>query len=98
MNNQLFKIILAFILLICLFKMPYGYYEFVRISAMIGFAYLAYSYSKNKNENVVFIYVALTILFQPFVKFAFGRTIWNIIDVIVAIGLLISLMQKSDKK
>ena len=31
---------------------------------------------------------ALALLFQPFFKLALGRTIWNIVDVMVAIFLV----------
>ena len=86
MEKQI-KIILAALLLLCLLNMPYGYFQFVRFSAMIGFAYLAYSASK---KNEMLIYIGLAILFQPFFKIAMGRTIWNILDLIVAIGLLTS--------
>jgi hypothetical protein len=72
--------------------MTYGYYQFVRFAAMVGFAYLAFSVNEQNNKNEVFIYIALAILFQPFVKVALGRTIWNIVDVIVGLGLLISLI------
>jgi hypothetical protein len=40
------------------------------------------------------IYVSLAILFQPLVKIALGREIWNIIDVVVGIGLIISIFKK----
>lgn len=86
MEKQI-KIILAASLLLCLLNMPYGYFQLVRFSAMIGFAYLAYS-ARKKNEML--IYIGLAILFQPFFKIAMGRTIWNILDLIVAIGLLTS--------
>ncbi len=66
--------------------MPYGFYQFVRFAATVGFVYFAYT----ANNNEVFVYIALAVLFQPFVKIALGRTIWNIIDVIVGVGLLIS--------
>ena len=36
------------------------------------------------------IYACLAMLFQPFLKFSLSRQIWNAIDVIVGIGLLIS--------
>ena len=91
MNNSI-KILVAFLLLICLFNMPYGYYEFVRLAAMVSFAYLAYSANEQSKKNEVFIYIALALLFQPFVKIALGRTIWNIVDVVVGLGLLISLL------
>jgi hypothetical protein len=38
-------------------------------------------------------------LFQPFFKIALGRELWNIVDVIVAIGLIITLfLDKQQKK
>ena len=40
------------------------------------------------------IYGSLALLFQPFFKIALGRVIWNIVDVIVGIGLLVSLFRK----
>lgn len=97
MNNQIIKISLAIILLLCLFKMPYGYYEFVRFASMIGFAYLANSAYQKKINNEVFIFLSLAILFQPFEKFAFGRIIWNVIDIVIALFLLLSLLKTNDK-
>ena len=77
--------------------MPYGYYEAVRFIGMLGFALLAYfSYQQNKKTEVI-IYLALALLFQPFIKVALGRTIWNIADVIVSVGLIISIFVK-DKR
>lgn len=71
--------------------MPYGYYQFARFSAMIGFAYLALLVATQNNKNEVFIYIGLALLFQPFIKVALGRTIWNIVDVIVGFGLLLNI-------
>ena len=78
--------------------MPYGYYQIVRFVAMIGFAYLAYSANEQNSKNEKFIYIALAILFQPFAKIAFGREIWNFIDVIIGIGLLASIFTNKIKK
>ena len=52
---------------------------------------MAYSANEQGFKNESFVYLALAILFQPFIKIALGRTIWNIVDVIVGIGLLVSL-------
>lgn len=71
--------------------MPYGFYELVRFLALVGFAFLAYQANKEGNKTAVFIYVALAILFQPFLKISLGRDLWNIVDVVVGIGLLISI-------
>jgi len=77
--------------------MPYGYYQFVRFSAMVGFTYLAFLANKQKNKSEVFIYIGLVILFQPFVKIALGRIIWNIVDLIVGLSLIISIFYRKAK-
>jgi hypothetical protein len=84
------KIALAVLLLLCLAEWPYGFYQFVRFVAAAGFAWLALDASKEKNQHLLFIYIALALLFQPFFKIALGRTLWNIVDVSVAAWLLYS--------
>lgn len=96
--NSFIKISIAIILFICLLDMPYGYYQFVRFAAMVGFAYLAYSNNEQGNKNKVFIYIALAVLFQPFIKIALGRTLWNIVDLVIGIGLLVSLFIPKNMK
>jgi hypothetical protein len=44
------------------------------------------------------VYIALAVLFQPLFKIALGRTLWNIIDVIVGIGLLGSIFAGKSKR
>ena len=93
------KIILSILFLLCLFHMPYGYYEVARFAGMLGFVILAYlDYQKNQAINLgVIIYIALALLFQPFMKVALGRTIWNLVDVVVSIGLISSIFFKPKK-
>lgn len=88
------KIILAVLFFVCLTDMPYGYFQLVRFVAVVGFSILAYNAYEGKRQNEVIVYVALAMLFQPFVKIGLGRTIWNIVDVIVGIGLLLSILIK----
>ena len=87
------KIVLAVVLLLCLFNLPYGFYQLFRFIFLIGFAYLAYEANENKQEKETIIYIVLAILFQPLIKIALGRTLWNIVDVIVAVGLLYSIFK-----
>ena len=86
------KIILAVAFFICLFDMPYGFYELVRFAALVGFGILAYTAHKNNNTAFVVVYVSLALLFQPFFKIALGRTLWNIVDVVIGILLLGSIL------
>lgn len=92
------KIILALLLILCLLDMPYSFYQLVRFVALVGFGYLALIANKQNNTYAVFIYVALAILFQPLFKIALGRTIWNVVDVIVSISLVVSLVVKPKKE
>ena len=89
--NKIIKIPLAILLLLCLLNMPYGFYEFVRFIALIGFGILAYQAKEKEDKTELIIFISLALLFQPFFKIALGRTLWNIVDVITAIYLLISL-------
>jgi hypothetical protein len=91
MFQTIIKTILAILFLLCLLHMPYAYYEAVRFVGMLGFVMLAYYHYQQKHKTEVIIYVALALLFQPFIKVALGRTGWNIVDVIVSIGLIISI-------
>ena len=90
MNARLLiKLGVAAILLLCLLDMPYGYYELVRVVSAVAFAYFAFDYFKSKKEGLGIAFTALAVLFQPFVKIALGRTLWNVVDVIVAIVLIL---------
>ena len=71
--------------------MPYSYYQFIRFSALIGFSILAYLSSIKKNQIMVFIFGALALLFQPFLKISLGRDLWNIVDIVTGLFLIISL-------
>jgi hypothetical protein len=79
---------IAVILFICLLDMPSEYYHFVRISCTFGFAYLTYSASKNNIDNEIIPFVFLTLIFQPFATVALSKITWNVIDVIVGLGLI----------
>lgn len=83
------KLLLAAFLLLCLAPMPYGYYQLVRIVAMIGFAIMAYHFYEKELMPLAITFGGLALLFQPFVKIALGRTMWNVVDVIVAVGLVV---------
>lgn len=94
MIDKIIKVILATLFFICLINLPYGYYQFVRFAGLIGFAILAYQANQQGRQTEAIIYVGLALLFQPFFKIALGRELWNIIDVVVGIGLLISIFMK----
>lgn len=95
--NTYLRPILIVMLLLCLAPMPYGYYEIVRVAAMVIFGAMAYGYHEARKDGLMVTFGVLAVLFQPFFKIALGRTMWNIVDVAVA-ALLIVIMLKERKE
>ena len=89
-------LILAALLILCLAPMPYGYYQLVRFIALVLFAVFAYNTWRQEQRPLAVVLGALALLFQPFVKIVLGRTMWNIVDVLVAL-LLLSLILKEKR-
>jgi hypothetical protein len=95
--DKIIKIFLAILFFLCSADMPYSYYQFVRFASLIGFAILAFQANEHSRQTEIIIYSVLALLFQPFFKIALGRQIWNIVDVVVGIGLIISTFMKPKK-
>ena len=96
--NNVIKIILAVLSFLSLADMPYGYYQFVRLAGLVGFAILAYQAHQQGGNAEMIIYGGLALLFQPFFKIALGRQMWNVVDIVVGIGLLISIFMKPKER
>jgi hypothetical protein len=96
--QTILKLLLSLLLLLCLADMPYSYYQFVRFVACIAFGYFAFGEQEKQTKWALF-YIALAILFQPFIKISLGRVLWNVVDVIVAVILLYSIVlnKKSER-
>jgi hypothetical protein len=93
-TENLIKIALAVLLLICVIPLPYGYYQLIRFMAVVGFAILAYYEYERKNIPLVIVFAGLMILFQPLGKIPLGREVWNIVDMFVAAWLLVTVFVK----
>lgn len=83
------KIILVMLLLGCLLKMPYGYYQYVRLITCFGFAWLTYTEYIKKRNYLAVICTLVAVLFNPVFKVHFERGIWNAIDIAIAVALII---------
>lgn len=84
--KNIIKIVLTVLLLVCLFRMPYGYYQFVRLATCVGLGYLGYI------SNMPWVRVsciAVALLFNPVFKVYLDKQTWNVIDASIA-GLLIA--------
>jgi hypothetical protein len=73
--------------------MSYSYYEITRAVATFTFIVLGTFVIKNGHTQFVqIVYYSLAFLFQPLFKIHLGRTIWNFVDIVVGIGLLVSVI------
>ena len=78
--------------------MPYGYFQLVRFVGMIGFAILGFEEYKNDKIGWAIFYFASVILINPLFKVSLGRTMWNIVDIIWVIILLITIYIDKKRK
>ena len=78
--------------------MPYDFYQVVRFVALVGFVILAAQESKTGSQTAMIIYISLALLFQPVFKIAFSKEVWNVIDVLVAVGLIVSIFIRPKDK
>lgn len=73
--------------IIALAKMPYGYYQFLRIVICVAAAYLAHMEYKLMDEGVnawVITFTLLAILFNPLIPIHLKRDIWAFLNVTCA--------------
>ena len=61
----------------------------VRFVMMVACGWMAYQYYQRNKTVATWAFGILAMLFQPMYKIAFGRTVWNIVDVIVAIFFIV---------
>ena len=87
------ELVLAALFMGCLAPMPYGYFILVRFAATVGFLLLAWGYSQRKEQVQMIVALVLAALFQTFAPLSLGRVLWNIVDVVVAISLVLEVLR-----
>ena len=65
-----------------------------KILAMLGFLILALNSFCEKKQNKMIVFVCPCILLKPLLKISLERQLWNLVDAVLAIGLIISLFSK----
>lgn len=88
----IFSIAAAILLVIGTLDMPNWYYDIMKIAVCIycaGAASFIYEDGGGKKATFI-IYIALAILFIPFVPYPFEKTAWIVIDIVTAIFILVT--------
>ncbi|HRE40509.1 MAG TPA: hypothetical protein PLG90_04175 [Ignavibacteria bacterium] len=85
------KIILIILFICAVFKLPYGYYEFIRVVGMTGFILLAYFESDKADKTYMIIWICSAIIINPIFKIGLIRPVWIILDIFWIIFIIITL-------
>lgn len=62
---------------------------------MILFGCLAFSFYKERKKPLCITAGSLALLFQPFFKIVLDKAMWNVVDVIVAVALVLLWYHKN---
>ncbi len=89
------KIVCSVMLFIALFNNPYSYYQILKWVISISSIYLANYYFKSNNEVYMWVFIALSVLYNPIAPIHFARDTWEIINVIT-IGVYLYTYRKHD--
>lgn len=87
-TKEIIKVVSCVMLVGCLFEMPYGYYQFVRIVIFVLFIFLAWEYNRSKSSWTVLSCILIAILFNPIFKIYFRKEFWQKVDIAVASVLI----------
>jgi hypothetical protein len=82
---------IAFLLIAMFEGLPYGYFQLIRLivcGTTIYLAWLAYSIS---NHKWIWLFGFILLIFNPLIPLHFGRELWRIIDVVIAVFLITSI-------
>ncbi len=80
--------ILAFLVLIAIFPLPYSYYEVLRVAVCLGIVFIVLKEWKSIDTTTKTILAVIAILFNPFSPIYLSKMVWVVIDLVVGIYML----------
>lgn len=98
-KNVIFGIAALFLFAALLDIWPYGFFTILRFVVFMTSAYVAWMAYEARKEKWVWVFGFLAVLFNPFIVIHLNREIWNVIDFIVGVFMIVSVfMLKLEKK
>ena len=86
-----FLIVCAALLFAAVFKLPIGYYTFLRIAITLGALLIVFTEYKKQVTFWVIIFGLIVILFNPIIPiYLYKKSLWFPIDIIVGILFLVN--------
>lgn len=79
--------VITVLMLIALADNPHGYYQFLRVATVVLAGFIAYAiYQHDEESKLIWLFVAVAVLFNPFVPIYLDKGTWAVIDLAVAIS------------
>jgi len=100
MLYKIIKILATVLLFLAIARMPYDYYNFMRIAVFVSSLIVGYSYYRN-NNLLVFFFLVCAVVFNPLIKVTLHRSSWIGLDIMFGILFLACIFIKnapSEKK
>lgn len=91
------KIGAMLLLLAGMLSLPKDFYELTKFILIALFGILAYNSHVEANIKGTGLYIALIILFQPFIPIPFGATVWMVIHGAIVAFLGVTLFTSKSK-
>ena len=92
-------LIIAIMMVIAVFPLPYGYYTFLRWAVCGVAVYIAFNAYQWGRVWATWLFGAIAILFNPFMPIYLTKEIWQPIDIVCALvfGASIFFLKESAK-
>ena len=91
------KIGAILLLVVGMLSLPKDFYELTKFILIALFGILAYNSHVEANIKGTGFYIALIILFQPFVPLPFGSTVWMVLHGLLIAFLAVTLFSSKRK-
>jgi hypothetical protein len=84
-------LVIALLLVIAVFSLPYGYYQFLRWATCATAVYIAVMAYFWNQKWATWVFGAIAILFNPIFPIYLTKEIWRIIDIICGVVFISSI-------
>jgi hypothetical protein len=96
---KLVSILCALFLGLALFRLPIGYYSFLRLAVTVGALLIVITESKNKISVYTIVFGIVALLFNPIIPvYLFKKSIWIPIDIACACLFVFYTIQLNPSK
>jgi FtsH-binding integral membrane protein len=85
-----FKYLAAALLVLAVFHLPYGYYQFLRITITIIAGVVAYQELEQSNKTAFVLFLVTALIFNPIIPVYLTRSVWLPIDLAAALLFVLS--------